>query len=164
MEAKRDYFCSKLKDSNSDQKQLYSIANTLLHRTKTRKLPTFTEPETMAERFADYFNDKIQKIRDTFKLDTKDASAAFANDTNAAATLCDFKPTDEKELKKIIMSSKSKSCVLDPIPTTLLKSCIDCLLPTLVNIVNSSLSTSTFPTCYKSAIVTPLLQKDTLDP
>ena len=47
-----------------------------------------------------------------------------------------FLLTTEDELKKIIMSSNSKSCTLDPIPTSILKQCLDCLLPILVKIVN----------------------------
>jgi hypothetical protein len=52
---------------------------------------------------------------------------------------------------------------LDPIPTTLLKDCIDVLLPTLTNIVNGSLTNSEFPHTYKFATLVPLLKKPSLD-
>ena len=61
------------------------------------------------------------------------------------------------------MSSNSKSCPLDPIPTSLLKKCIDALLPILVNIVNLSFASNTFPDDLKIAMVLPLLKKLLLD-
>ena len=41
-----------------------------------------------------------------------------------------------EELKKIIVPGNSKSCTLDPIPTTLLNASLDTLLPVLTKIVN----------------------------
>ena len=61
------------------------------------------------------------------------------------------------------MSSPSKHCDMDPIPTWILKDHIDLLLSTITRIVNLSLETSTFPSQFKSAVVKPLLKKATLD-
>ena len=69
----------------------------------------------------------------------------------------------EAELRKIIMSSNSKSCHLDPLPTSLLKECLDCLIPTLTRIVNLSIASHSFPLNLKSATVVPLLKKPSLD-
>ena len=52
---------------------------------------------------------------------------------------------------------------LDPIPTAVLKECLDCLLPVLVKIINLSFSTSQFPDDLKMAIVIPLIKKIILD-
>ena len=41
----------------------------------------------------------------------------------------------------IINSASAKSCELDPIPTTLLYENLDTLLPTITNIINTSLTT-----------------------
>jgi hypothetical protein len=57
------------------------------------------------------------------------------------------------------MAGNGKSCALDPIPTSLLKTHLDSLLPILLRIVNQSLNTSTFPTSLKAAYLTPLLKK-----
>ena len=67
-------------------------------------------------------------------------------------------------MRKIILSGNSKSCRLDPIPTSLLKEVLPALLPTLCKIVNHSLNSCTVPTELKTATVTPLLKKPTLDP
>ena len=53
---------------------------------------------------------------------------------------------------------------IDPLPTSLLLEFIDDLLPTLTNITNFSLSSSTFPSIFRSAVVKPLPKKASLDP
>ena len=51
-----------------------------------------------------------------------------------------FEPATADEVKQLILSSQDKSCDLDPLPTKLLKSCLDILLTPITNIVNLSLS------------------------
>ena len=59
-------------------------------------------------------------------------------------------------------SSPTKSCVSDPLPTSILKECLQVLLPAITNIVNLSLSSSTNP--QQDAVVTPILKKASLNP
>src|SRR6218665_2065771 len=54
--------------------------------------------------------------------------------------------------------------MMDPMPTWLLKSCIDLLAPYTTLLFNSLLSSDTFPTCYKDTYVTPHLKKPMLPP
>src|SRR6218665_68180 len=58
----------------------------------------------------------------------------------------------------------NKFSMKDPLPTWLLKSCIDLLAPYITSLFNSSLSFGAFTTCYKDAYVTPRLKKPTLPP
>jgi hypothetical protein len=46
-----------------------------------------------------------------------------------------FTPASEAEVQKIIMTYPSKSCELDPIPSSVLKSSVDSLLPTITTII-----------------------------
>ena len=55
------------------------------------------------------------------------------------------------------------SCELDPIPSKHLIECLDSILPSLTDLFNSSLATSIFPQCIKSAHVTPILKEWYLD-
>ena len=66
------------------------------------------------------------------------------------------------QLHTMIKSSKPASCALDPIPTSLLE-CLDDILPTLTHIINTSILSGQFPTNMKTAIVSPLLKKCSLD-
>ena len=54
-------------------------------------------------------------------------------------------------------------CELDPIPTTLLYENLDILLPIIMNIINTSLTTGIVPRDLKTAVVKPLLKKPSLD-
>ena len=60
------------------------------------------------------------------------------------------------------MSSPNKSCDLDPLPTVLLKACLDTLLKLITDIINASLCSGLFPDDFKHAHVNPLLKKTSL--
>jgi hypothetical protein len=68
-----------------------------------------------------------------------------------------------EEITKLIKASPTKSCKLDPLPTHLLKDCLEALAPAITNVVNLSLAESTFPQEMKQALVTPLIKKPTLN-
>ena len=62
-------------------------------------------------------------------------------------------------MKKLIQKSSKKSCTLDPMPTSLVVSAVDELLPSISLILNSSLSLGYFPEVWKAALVDPRLKK-----
>ena len=74
-----------------------------------------------------------------------------------------FEPTCVMEIKELIMKSPSKSCELDPVPTSLIKQNIDVFAKYITIIVNRSLSSGCFPDSQKVAHVKPLLKKPNLD-
>ena len=53
--------------------------------------------------------------------------------------------------------------MLDPIPTSITKKCLDDLVSLITFIVTASLSTGIVPPQFKQAIVTPLLKKPGLN-
>ena len=65
----------------------------------------------------------------------------------------------EEAVDKIIKMSPTKSCLLDPLPTFLIKECIDILLPSLTKLANCSLMEGCVPDAFKFAVVTPLIKK-----
>ena len=71
-------------------------------------------------------------------------------------------PITTKHLFK--MKSPYKSCELDPVPTWLVKECLDQLLPLLTNITNTSMEGSYVPRDFKCARIRPFLKKPGLDP
>ena len=75
-----------------------------------------------------------------------------------------LEPATDEEVRKLLMSAPTKSCSSDPIPTGLLKLCVEELLPVITRIVNLSMSTCTMPENLKEAIIIPLLKKASLDP
>ena len=161
--AKSMYYNDKVNQCVGDQKSLFKIANELLHKQRPVQLPSYKEPEEIANRFATYFEDKIKVIGATFgPVDSRNLTQPHKKDDRKTHML-DFETVNEKYLKKTILAGNSKSCSLDPIPTKLLKKHLEIILPTLLNIVNMSLSAGIFPSPLKKALVTPLLKKTSLD-
>ena len=66
-------------------------------------------------------------------------------------------------MEKIIKNFPSKTCSLDTILTWLVKDNLHTLLPILTKVVNSSLSSGTFPDILKKSIITPVLKKSSFD-
>jgi hypothetical protein len=164
MVAKKEYYQSKINDCNNDQKQIFKLADGLLFKKKSSALPTHLDSVDMANKFADYFSLKISGIRkDIIQNQPPDVKQYHCVSNVSVPQLQELRPTNEKELLEIITSSNSKCCLLDPIPTALLKKCMDSLLPVLTKIVNISLAMSSVPTTFKQAIVTPLLKKPSAD-
>ena len=73
-----------------------------------------------------------------------------------------FTQVTQDEIGKIISKSPTKSCLLDPLPTFLIKECIDILLPSITKLVNCSLGEELVPDGFKKAVVTPLIKKASL--
>ena len=67
-----------------------------------------------------------------------------------------MKLDDIRELDATVFS---KSCVLDPLPSSIIKQCTDLLPSTITYIVNLSLREGCMPTYLKSAVLSPLLKK-----
>ena len=74
-----------------------------------------------------------------------------------------FKPLSECEARRLIEGSAKKTCILDPMPTSLVIGCTQVLLPVLTKIINLPLESSTFADNWKCALVNPLLKKPGLD-
>ena len=64
LEAKTASYSEQVKDCRSDTKGLYKMVNTLMGTSSNNPLPSHTNDKDLAEEYADFFMDKIQKIRD----------------------------------------------------------------------------------------------------
>lgn len=63
------------------------------------------------------------------------------------------------EIKCLKMEMRSSTCASD-VPTKFLKDVFDSVGPRILSIVNSCLAAGTFPSCFKLAVVQPLLKKN----
>ena len=160
--SKVSYYNQRIIDCGQDSKAMSQTMNELLFRQKVSKLPEHSSAEELANRFSCFSKEKIDKIRDNLP-DCSDINLEIAQ-SSPVSTLNVLQNTTEEEVWKIICKSPAKSCMLDPIPTWLIKESRSELLPVMTNIINSSLRSSQVPKSMKSAIVTPLLKKSTLDP
>ena len=155
-----DHYRNIIHENASDQKQLFKITNKLMHRNDVQKLPSHDSTEELADRFADYFIDKIMTIRSNLAhVDHRQLPA----EEPCNFVFSKFSTVSEDEVRKLIVKSPTKSCNLDSIPTWLLKDCLDTLLPVITKIVNLSLSSSVMPDKLKEAILSPRLKKALMD-
>ena len=159
--SKRSYY-SDLITNAKDQKELYNITNRLLHKTKCKTLPQCTSDSDLAERFSSFFIKKIADIRESISQEQSDVESPVEYLPACEHKLSSFSHATEDEIRKLIMKSPSKSCQLDPIPTWLLKECIDMLIAPITSIINICIQSSTMPTELKIAHITPLLKKISL--
>ena len=75
--------------------------------------------------------DKIEKIRMNFTSDVHNMPGIQSPTVKSRMTC--FEPATVDEVRKTIINPPSKTCDLDPIPTELLKSCLDVLLVSITN-------------------------------
>ena len=164
-QAKVQYYANEIQSSQGDQKQLFNITKMLVGESKEVILPTSESPKNLAQSFSDFFVDKIEQSRtDIGKSDMSEESNNDEFEKHfEGEKLSVFGPSSESEVKSIIQKSPNKSCELDPIPTWLLKNCIDELSPILTRLFNISLENAYVPLDLKSAIVRPLIKKPGLD-
>ena len=156
--AKIACYSAQVRDCKGDMKKLYKLVNTLTGMTSSNPLPNDTNDKLLDNEFADFFMNKIQKIRDNL---TK--NPVYQLTGKSIPSLTEFRSFTQTEVREIIFSMKTKSCKLDALPTKLLKECIDSILPTITSLVNISLSNGVFAFRWKIAIIRPLLKKSTLD-
>ena len=129
-------------------------------------LPTHESAEELATIFGDFYTDKVATIRRNINIGNPSDiyETALYNDVMFdGIPLQRFLPATHDEVKRIITNSPNKSCDLDPIPTRLLRQCLDHFVPLITAIINKSLATSVVPACFKRAVVRPLLQRPGLD-
>jgi len=160
-EAKRAHFSNKI--SNSNQKQLFNLIDSLFKVKGSLTLPTHDSELVLANRFCAFFTDKISALRS--ELDTMPSRSLSIpyQEQPSSSTLSKFKAVSLQDVKQSVMAAPSKSCSLDPLPTSLLKKGIHVLLPCITSIINRSLEVGEFPATFKHGLVTPLLKKSDLD-
>ena len=161
--AKETFYKTKL--ATADSKTMFKILNSLFNK-GGKVLPVCDDYIKFSNAFADFFQDKIVKIRqslDGLNLEV-DAHRQVNVDTplNEKAVMTEFRPVSEEDVNIITCKLPNKSCSLDVIPTWLLKQCISPILPPLTAITNLSLKSGEFPISLKHAIVTPIIKKHLL--
>ena len=131
----------------------------LMGKVKSNNLPDASDDTALATKFADYFIEKITKIRDELLpvpnySPSKGVSSRFSN----------FAEISQEKVTKIVKSSKPTTCRTDPIPSSIVKDNADILIPLITSIINQSLQQGTFCNQWKLATVKPLLKKGNLAP
>ena len=135
-------------------KQLWKCLNQI--RRTAPSLLTHASIKSLCNSFSNRFKDTISLIHSVFTDHTPDIVNADS------PHLASFDPATTAEVRYIVMSSPSKSCDLDPLPTILLKACLYVLIRPLAYIINASLRSGLFLEEFKYAHVKTVLKKTTM--
>ena len=130
----------------------------------TKQLPDADSQTVLCDSFAEFFTQKVAKIRK--ELDEMPIDKSYTKDSSSTINIKafdEFKCVSTDDIMKIILSTPNKSCSLDTIPMWLLRDNIDCLIRPLTIIVNHSFKTGVFPSRLREAVVSPIIKKATLD-
>ena len=146
-------------------KAIFTIGNKLLFRKEPLPLPPTNDKQKLANEFNESFSKKVQSIMNYLQASAEHDIEPHYTETDYLTNyrLDEFETRDENTVLKLIKESKTKSCKLDPAPTTLLKQYTEVLVPSVNHIITESLSQGCFTDNLKNAILRPLLKKPNLN-
>ena len=119
----------------------------------------------LCDLFMNYFVNKIRSVKAAIaaKLAGDDINALWFDGTFSGEPLRDPEPPTVNEVRKLIDSMPAKSSPIDSISTSIIKSCSEIFSILITRLATLSFRDGSFPGCYKTASVTPLLKKKDLD-
>lgn len=158
------YYSSVIEGNSSNPFELFRAVEKMLNLKAPPKLPSHDCETDLANRFAGFFTEKVQTIRNGFftPVNTADHQETTAL-VDPDCKLRSFTATTADELTTLLAKAWGKSCMLDPLPGKLTKDCSDTLLPVIVRTVNLSFEEAVVPAKFKQGVLTPKLKKPSLD-
>ena len=171
--AKTKFFHLKITSSASNPRKLFETFSSLL------QPPPPTPPSSLLpDDFANFFDKKVNDIRSSFPHPPVTAPGisqpyppspsslppSLSTLPTSSPTLSHLTPLSPDEVLNLVTSSRPTTCSLDPVPSPLLQSTATELLPFLTHLINTSLDSGCFPSAFKTARVSPILKKPSLDP
>ncbi|MGL5674454.1 MAG: reverse transcriptase family protein, partial [Plesiomonas shigelloides] len=161
--ARSAYFSNLLEENKHNPKYLF---NTVAKLTRNTASTSDVSKQHSSNDFMNFFTCKIDNIRE--KIIAMQLSTTVSHQTVGCCIpeekFHSFAAIGKEELSKLVKSSKSTTCMLDPIPTKLLKEMLPEVIDPLLKIINSSLSLGYVPKNFKQAIIKPLIKKPQLAP
>ena len=107
----------------------------------------------LANTFSSLFISKISVIHSSFP---SDSHSRVLNPPDTRKVLQNLTCVTADEVYCLVLLARCTSLDLDPRPTSFMKDCIDILISLMTSIVNLSLTEGSFPSHFKSALVSPL--------
>ena len=162
--AESNHYLNLIEENAGDQKKLFNIVKSLTGNQSQNPLQPHTSSKELADSFAEFFTQKIVKIRDHIDSIPSEISAdIYLNDTQPNVLFDEFSTLSEDDVAKLISHLSNATSRDDPLPTKFIKLCLNYLLPVITKIINLSLQSGVFPEDWKCALVLPCLKKLGLD-
>ena len=151
------YWFARRASNLSSSRKLWQDLNLLMRKSDDSHSPSLSDA-SQAESFSKYFVDKVGQIRRAID-DVPDPDYILHSGSSINA----FKHITTKEVEDLITASPNNCCLLDPVPTSLVKNCASLLAPYVSHLFNRSLAEGYIPASQKIAVVKPQLKKRGLD-
>lgn len=120
-----------IEDCGDNTKKLYNTVFGLLNRSTEIEMPNDAEIEC-ADKFADFFINKIRSIREPLDQFPLFESTSHFNGLH----LTNIEPVSEELVSKVLANSKPTTSLIDPFPSCLIKGHRSVLIPIITKLIN----------------------------
>ena len=161
--AKTALYSKIIAEDSGDYRSLWKAFNKILHCCPKMHLPDHSSIVALANTFSSFLVNKISVIRSSFP---SDSHSCVLNPCDTRKVLQNLNCVIADEVHHLVLWGPCKSSDLDPVPTSLVKDCIDILITPITSKINLSLIEGSFSSQFKSAHVSlprPLLKKSSLN-
>ena len=135
--SKREYYRNSLISNSTNPRKVWSLLNDITCHKLSDTLPSSVSDISLADKFFEFFTEKIKKLFSSFSHLSASDPAINATPNIAPPMLEVFKPATEDEVWKTILAASDATCSLDIMPTKYLKQCLPALVRPITNIVNT---------------------------
>ena len=124
----------------NNTKKLYKLITSITGTTKVNPFPEATSDKELADKFANFFYNKVLNIRNN--LDVFDKYEPVKREPSY---ISEIQPMTSAEVRKVLADMTNKSCELDAVDTKFLKDGLDYILEEMTDLINFSLQFGQFP-------------------
>ena len=161
---KIEYYKQKVAACGGDQRQLFMLLNSLLHRKSAPVLPHSVSDATLASAFSNFFTEKVSCIRRALDVPLNiEFSVNFNEHIEISNTLLCFHWVAVEDVRGYIRGLNKTYCQLDPINMSKIPIPYESAAPFLTKIINKCFEESNFVLTEKESLIRPLLKKPGLD-
>ena len=158
----REFYTDFVSNISGDQRKLFAATKKLFNQTTDTPFQPHGDKLALANDMGSFSIKKISDLRVSLDATEKLCSTVNRHSSHCSSSFTAFRRVDMDSLRKFVLRTPTKSCLLDPAPTYILKDCLDELLPILSTTIILSLESGFFPDTWKESIVTPLLKNRVL--
>jgi hypothetical protein len=123
-DARSLFFSSEVRQCRGDMRALYRLVGDLMGSTASPSLPTRSSDQEVADDLNQFFSSKVATLTSRFhsvsdapRHSPGSATGSFVSTHGYDMQLFRFVPVLSDDVTKLITSSKTTSCILDPLPT-----------------------------------------------
>jgi len=160
-EKERCYWSNRISANAANPRKLWNDLNELMKRDdgNPNELSAPLEAAKKADNFIDFFEAKVESVR----KQTETADKPMYEQSTAQQIFANFRLITPLEVIKLIKAANNKYCLLDPVPTNIIKKCSDLLACYIAEMYNRSITEGYLPQAQKMAHIVPHLKKKGLD-